>query len=94
METLSFAIGMLAMIAIILIVIVIIGIVKVYKHQSEIKDARDYISNVEQSVHLSLNELDRNMSQRIDNLNSYTDSRFDKLQSKLTQQGSKELLKG
>jgi predicted PurR-regulated permease PerM len=94
METLSFAFGMLAIIAIILIVIVIIGIVKVYKQQSEIKDTRDYISNLEQSVHLSLNELDRNMSQRIDNLNSYTDSRFDKLQSKLTQQGSKELLKG
>ena len=94
METLSFAFGMLAMTAITLIVTVILGIVKVYKHQSEIRSIQEWVSNLDQQLSSQINEEHKLTNKRIDEVYSYTDSRFDKLQSKLTQQGSKELLKG
>ena len=98
METLSFAFGMLAMVAIILIVTVIISIVKVYKQQSEIKYLQECMSNIERDLDSKIDNIEMSIYQSIEesikNLTSYTDSRFDKLQTKFTTQGSKELLKG
>jgi len=94
MDTLSFAFGMLAVIAVMLVAVVVVGIVKVLKMQKEINSLERWISNTEDSVHTRMNQdLEhvnnaisdnrKGLDLRIDGLNSYVDSRFDKLDNKL-----------
>jgi len=94
MDTLSFAFGMLAVVAVMLVAVVVVGIVKVLKMQKEISAHERWISNTEDSLHARMNqEIERignvisddrrGLHERIDGLNSYVDSRFDKLENKL-----------
>ena len=101
METLSFAFGVLAMIAIILIIVVVVGIVKVYKQQNEIRSIELWIQDVERNFRSEYDTCMRtieserkSLDDKINETTSYIDSRIDKLQTKLTEKGSKELLKG
>jgi predicted Holliday junction resolvase-like endonuclease len=95
METLSFAFGMLTVVAVVITAVVIVGIVKVFKMQKEINSLERWISNTEDSVNARMNqELERisnvinddrrELNLRIDELNRYTDSRFDKMENKFT----------
>ena len=93
METLSFAFGVLTVVAVMLVTVVVVGIVKVLKMQKEINSLERWISNTEDSVHTRINqELEhvnnaisdnrKGFDLRIDGLNSYLDSRFDKMENK------------
>jgi hypothetical protein len=95
METLSFAFGVLAVMAVMLVAVVVVGIVKVLKMQKEINSLERWISNTEDSVnrridqqldHISnvINNDRKELNLRIDELNRYTDSRFDKMENKFT----------
>jgi predicted Holliday junction resolvase-like endonuclease len=95
METLSFAFGVLAMIATILVVLVVVGIVKVYNQQKQINN----LNAREESTHRRIDDEMRNVYQqmhenreiafrRLDDLQSYVDSRIDKSINK------KQVIKG
>ena len=103
MDTLSFAFGMLAVVAVMLVAVVVVGIVKVLKMQKEISAHERWISNTEDSLHARMNQEferignvisddRRGLHERIDELNRYTDSRFDKLENKLTGNNAKKQL--
>ena len=66
METLSFALGMLAMVAIALVVVIVVGIVKVFKQQKEIKSTQEWLSNLERTVWQSIEDNRRDMDNRFD----------------------------
>ena len=68
METLSFALGMLAMVAIALVVVIVVGIVKVYKQQSDIKSTQEWLSSHEQNVNNQFRELERTINRHENNL--------------------------
>ena len=85
METLSFAFGILAMVAIMLIIVVVVGIVKVYNQQKQINDlsVRDEsthrrIDNDMRDVYQQMHENKKVVFRRLDELQSYIDSRIDK----------------
>lgn len=93
METLSFAFGMLSVVAVILIAVVAVGIVKVFKMQSDINNLYRTLDNIDSQIHDRISseysDLERVISDdrkelnlRIDSLNSYVDSRFDKMENK------------
>ena len=95
METLSFAFGILAMVAIMLVVVVVAGIVKVYNQQKQINDlsVRDEsthrrIDNDMRDVYQQMHENREVAFRRLDELQSYIDSRIDKTINK------KQLIKG
>ena len=95
METLSFAFGVLAMVAVILLTVVVVGIVKVYKQSNQIDYLERGMSDVYRKmdeeirvVHDTMSQDRRELNQRIDELNSYVDSRIDKTINK------KQLIKG
>ena len=95
METLSFAFGVLAMVAVILLAVVVVGIVKVYKQSNQIDYLERGMSDVYRKmdeeirvVHDTMSQDRRELNQRIDELNSYVDSRIDKTINK------KQLIKG
>lgn len=93
METLSFAFGMLSVVAVILIAVVAVGIVKVFKMQSSINNLYRTLDNIDSQIHDRISseysDLERVISDdrkelnlSIDSLNSYVDSRFDKMENK------------
>jgi len=101
METLSFAFGVLTVVGIALAAAVVVGIVKVFKMQKQIKDLKDWIvyKQSEQKQHLdyeiqNLYRVDaddqRELNDRVDGLNSYIDSRLDKLESKFIGNSAKK----
>lgn len=101
METLSFAFGMLAMIAAALVAVVVVGMVKVLKMQSNIDNLYRVVDNSDNHIHQRISNeyqsLDRvivddrrELNQRIDNLNSYVDSRFDKMENKFNGNSAKK----
>ena len=101
METLSFAFGVLSVVAVILIAVVAVGMVKVIKMQSNIEnlyrvidqtDSHIYqrISNDYQSLDRAMCDDRKELDLRIDNLNSYVDSRFDKMENKFNGNGAKK----
>ena len=95
METLSFAFGVLAMVAVVLLTVVVVGIVKVYKQSNQIDYLERGMSDVYRKmdeeirvVHDTMSQDRRELNQRINDLNSYVDSRIDKTINK------KQLIKG
>lgn len=68
METLSFALGMLAMVAIALVIVIVVGIVKVFKQQKEIKSTQEWLSNFERTVWQSIEDNRRDMDRRENNI--------------------------
>ena len=95
METLSFAFGVLAMVAVVLLTVVVVGIVKVYKQSNQINYLERGLSDVYRKMdeeirvtHDIISQDRRELNQRIDDLNSYVDSRIDKTINK------KQLIKG
>ena len=95
METLSFAFGVLAMVAVILLAVVVVGIVKVYKQSNQInhleREINDFYRKLDEEVRVThdiISQDRRELNQRIDDLNSYVDSRIDKTINK------KQLIKG
>jgi hypothetical protein len=68
METLSFALGMLAMVAIVLVVVIVVGIVKVYKQQKELKSTQEWLTNFERNVWQSHEEWRRDIDRRENNI--------------------------
>ena len=95
METLSFAFGVLAMIAIILVVLVVVGIVKVYNQQKQINDlnVKDELTHRRidddmREVYHQMHDNKENIFRRLDELQSYIDSRIDKSINK------KQVIKG
>jgi hypothetical protein len=92
---LAFAFGMLAMVAIIMIIVLVVGMVKVIRHEAgfrnihnEINDCHRHISDTERHIYTDINEMKKHMdhytSEFRSELLSYTDSRVDKLEQKLT----------
>ena len=95
METLSFAFGVLAMVAVVLLTVVVVGVVKVYKQSNQINYLERGLSDVYRKmdeeirvVHDTMSQDRRELNRRIDDLNSYVDSRIDKTINK------KQLIKG
>lgn len=99
---LAFTFGVLAMIAITTVIVIVVGIVKVIKHgklfkqvQEEINNLHRYIASVESSLYSEFKDVDRKIDNAYTNArdmsNTYTDSRIDKLEQKLT--GKKQILK-
>ena len=95
---LAFAFGMLTMVALTMLVAIVIGLVKAVRQGKQIEalnhELSNFIGRVERSPALS--DLDREINLRIDNdvqhihnrindVQSTTDSRFDKTESKQTQ---------
>lgn len=95
METLSFAFGVLAMVAIMLIVVVVAGIVKVYNQQKQINTLMSISEETNRRIDNEVREIYHQMHdnrevafRRLDELQSYIDSRIDKTINK------KQLIKG
>lgn len=95
METLSFAFGVLAMVAVVLLTVVVVGVVKVYKQSNQINYLERGLSDVYRKMdeeirvtHDIISQDRRELNQRINDLNSYVDSRIDKTINK------KQLIKG
>ena len=68
METLSFALGMLAMVAIALVVVIVVGIVKVYKQQLDIKSTQEWLTNFERNVYQTTEDIRRDADRRENNI--------------------------
>ena len=95
METLSFAFGVLAMVAIMLVVVVVAGIVKVYNQQKQINTLMSISEEINRRIDNEVREIYHQMHdnkevafRRLDELQSYIDSRIDKTINK------KQLVKG
>jgi len=95
METLSFAFGVLAMVAIMLVVVVVAGIVKVYNQQKQINTLMSISEEINRRIDNEVREIYHQMHdnkevtfRRLDELQSYIDSRIDKTMNK------KQLIKG
>jgi len=95
METLSFAFGVLAMVAIMLVVVVVAGIVKVYNQQKQINTLMSISEEINRRIDNEVREIYHQMHdnrevafRRLDELQSYIDSRIDKTINK------KQLIKG
>lgn len=82
METLSFAFGVLAAVAVILIAAVVVGTVKVFKMQNRLNNLESWTSDVNRELHGRITDDRKELNLRIDSLNSYVDSRFDKMDNK------------
>jgi hypothetical protein len=114
METTMFALGVLTMIMVILITVVVIGIVKVFRMSQQIKNLYSYISDTERHLNDRCREIERSADERlvrmeehfhraitsqIEQSNSYTDKRIDKLIDtyfavKEAEETNKKLIKG
>ncbi len=101
METLSFAYGMLSVIAIAAIVIVVMGMLKVFKMQDKINTIERWLSADTRDLHSRITNLDadlcrtiendrKEINHRVDALNSYVDSRFDKMENKFIGNSAKK----
>lgn len=102
---LAFAFGMLAMVAIIMLVVIVVGMAKVIRHDKQFKNVHEETG----FIHRHITEVERNLQQEITEvkkhfdlcteglsreLHSYTDSRADKLEQKLSGTiGTKQILK-
>lgn len=93
METLSFAFGMLTVIGVALATIVVLGIVKVFRmekrlqelhrwHESDNQAMNQRINNEWEAICRSMSDDRKEINDRVNQLNSYVDSRLDKLESK------------
>jgi len=106
MEALSFTFGVLATVAVIAIAVLVVGAVKVLKMQNKIDSLERWISDSDNAIHSRITaeaaalqrDLEVNIKElvdRTDNLNSYIDSRLDKLSSKLiTSDAKKTIING
>lgn len=114
METTMFALGVLTMIMVILITVVVIGIVKVFRMTQQIKNLYSYISDSDRHLNDRCREIERSSDERlvrmeehfhraitsqIEQSNSYTDKRIDKLidtyfMVKEAEETNKKLIKG
>ena len=103
METLSFTFGVLATVAVIAIAVLVVGAVKVLKMQNKIDGLERWIGESDNAIHSRITaesaalqrELEtslRELNDRTDNLNSYIDSRLDKLSSKLIPSDAKKTI--
>ena len=101
METLSFAFGMLTVVAVVITAVVIVGIVKVFKMQNRLNNLERWIGDVSNDLHHRITDETNNIEQvivndrkelnlRIDSLNSYVDSRFDKMENKFNGNSAKK----
>ena len=101
METLSFAFGVLTVIAVVLVAVVAVGIVKVLKMQTNIDNLYRVVDNTDNHINQRISNdyqsLDRviaddrrELNLRIDGLNSYVDSRFDKMENKFNGASAKK----
>ena len=106
METLSFTFGVLATVAVIAIAVLVVGAVKVLKMQNKIDSLERWIGDSDNAIHSRITaeaaalqrDLEVNIKElvdRTDNLNSYIDSRLDKLSIKLiTSDAKKTIING
>lgn len=95
METLSFTFGVLSVVGLLLVITIVAGAVKVLKQQKQIKeleqDTDQRTDDIHRRIDEVLNHVDKTYSESI----SYTDSRLDKLDQKLTSAlSAKQILKG
>lgn len=101
METLSFAYGMLSVIAIAAIVVVVMGMLKVFKMQDRLNTIERWQSAGDTDLHSRITNLDADLCRTIENdrkefgqqiaqLNSYVDSRFDKMENKFIGNSAKK----
>ena len=102
MEIISFTFGVLSVIAVVFASVIVLSIVKVLKLQKQIKELQDELGhtrtqifdgdkNVHQRIDKDVDQIHRRIDDahaQIHNLNSYIDSRIDKLTA------SKQLIKG
>jgi len=101
---LAFAFGMLAMIAIGMMVVIVVGMVKVHRQGNKIISLEKWIDDTNISADQNVQVLERSISeevrsllneitavhQRISEVHSIMDSRFDKFEDKITK---KQILK-
>lgn len=90
MDILTFAYGMLTMVAIAFAVVVVVGIVKVFKQQKKIThifkkmdEGVDWSAENHRRLDQRIDDGYTDLSNKIANLQSYVDSRFDKAISKI-----------
>ena len=90
----QFVFGMLTMFAVVSIIAIVIGIVKIYRLSQRVDSMDRHIEDSIQHLHQRIDsnstdisrefdETRRDLSIRIEGLNSYVDSRFDKVLSKI-----------
>ena len=95
---LAFAFGMLAMVAITMLVVIVVGMVKVIKLANKLENLEQQVGREVEMIHRHASDVERNMYSEINDVRrnfdrysedlrrdcmAYTDSRFDKVQSKM-----------
>jgi len=95
METLSFILGIASVVVIATAIVAVYAFVKVNKVQIRVNDQEMSLSREIENIHRIVNEEIQNISRHIENVErdiySQMDSRFDRLENKLT--SKKQLLK-
>ena len=106
METLSFAFGVLSMIGLLFVIAIVIGAVKVIKQGRRIEELQDELRGTHEEINRRFEQSNRDVDTNMLHIErtiqtnyseaiSYTDSRLDKLEQKLTGTvGTKQTLKG
>lgn len=106
METLSFAFGVLSMIGLLFVITIVIGAVKVIKQGNQIEGLHEQLRYTHEEIDRRFDQLNRDKDMNMEYLErtiqtnysetiSYTDSRLDKLEQKLTGAlGTKQIVKG
>jgi len=95
METLSFILGIASVVVIATAIVAVYAFVKVNKVQTQVNDQEISLSRETENLHRTISEEIQNASRHVDNVErdiySQMDSRFDRLENKLT--SKKQLLK-
>jgi len=95
METLSFILGIASVVVIATAIVAVYAFVKVNKVQIRVNDQEMSLSREIENIHRTIDTEIQNVSRHVDNVErdiySQIDSRFDRLENKLT--SKKQLLK-
>ena len=108
METLYFILGMLSVVTVVLTVVAVYGIVKYNQSQTQINNLQREIEEVQRGMWRESESINRRIdrddeskwramdefNKRLEELQSYIDSRVDKLDAKYTPKGVKQQING
>jgi predicted Holliday junction resolvase-like endonuclease len=108
METLYFILGMLSVVAVVLTVVAVYGIVRQYQLQKQINDLQSQNDDIQRNIWREYESINRRIDQENDSkwhvmevinkkteeLQSYIDSRVDKLDAKYSPKGVKQQING
>jgi hypothetical protein len=99
METMYFIFGVLSVIALIIVGVIIYGIVKVFKTEKRLHSLENHVAYFQTDMNDRFKDvyqqIEHHFASAKDISNTYTDTRVDKLENKLTGKiGEKQLIKG